>query len=412
MSSVNWKIEKKINLEAYTNDSFDSNLENTNYDYFISDAVSYFPWLYLANYNFAESTKILLVNSNQTALDFQKWFLKKYKPNKNLTWKDIVTKFKEENKDLAVSNDANIEMCNKIWNDNLELLDKKWDSIVKFSYTFINKSINDSSLLDFNYIKDAQKPMICIGSGVETEQVSFIDFLNSMIASNQKLTWEINTPYGKKSFGPNSSILDQQESFYIPIDVPKLDCEKVLQEIQALEENNLFTPLRTPQYGENNPGWSSFAIHGANGESDKILAYKFYGFKSDEETSYRYTDMAKKYTPTLVKYFEENKIHGHENYHRVRIMKLAPKGYISMHDDDPRKNKKPWDEDKGRPSSLNMCINNPDGCEMHFWNQDFQYVGPMEWKPNDAYTLRIHWPHMVRNLSNEPRYHLIVHGRS
>ena len=37
--------------------------------------------------------------------------------------------FKEENKYLAVSNDANIEMCYKIWNDNLELLDKKWDYI-------------------------------------------------------------------------------------------------------------------------------------------------------------------------------------------------------------------------------------------------------------------------------------------
>ena len=77
----------------------------------------------------------------------------------------------------------------------------------------------------------------------------------------------------------------------------------------------------------------------------------------------------------LRKYFEENKIHGHEYYHRVRIMKLAPAGYISIHDDDPKKNKKPWDENKGRPSSLNMCINNPDGCEMHFWNGDFEYVG-------------------------------------
>ena len=414
MSSIDWKIRRKNEkLEAFSNENFTTSLENTEYDCLVSVATSYFPWLHLANYNFSKNTKVIIMDDNEENLAFQKWFLQKYNPDRILKWQDIINKYLEGRKDTTLipwnSGPHTMIHCNDVWDRSKGQLDSKWEDIKNFSFEFVNKDISERK---FKFISDTNKPMIYFGDKFNSKNTSFVDFLNNIVSSNQQATWSGETENNIKCYGPNSSKLKDRQNFYIPVDVPKLDCEKVLQEIQALEENNLFTPLRTLQQGENNPGWSSFAIHGIEGDADKILAYGRYGYDSDEEAPYRYTDMAKKYTPTLVKYFEENKIHGHEYYHRVRIMKLAPAGYISIHDDDPKKNKKPWDEDKGRPSSLNMCINNPDGCEMHFWNGDFEYVGPMKWNPNDAYTLRIHWPHMVRNLSNKPRYHLIVHGRS
>ena len=83
-------------------------------------------------------------------------------------------------------------------------------------------------------------------------------------------------------------------------------------------------------------------------------------------------------------------------------MRLAPSGYISIHDDDPNNYKKVW--------ALNLAINNPKDCEMHFWNDDYQYAGMVPWAPGKAFKIRIHWKHMVMNNSNEVRYHMIIHG--
>ena len=410
MSSINWKIKKVSNeFEAFSSEKFTASLEDTEYDCLISVATSYFPWLHLANYNFSKNTKVIIMDDNQENLSFHKWFLQKYNPKKTIKWQDIISIYQQGIGQQGIGDTTDYELCNNTWDQSKGLLDAKWDIIKNFSFEFVNKDITERK---FGSIRYCKKPMVYFGNKFESKEKSFVEFLNNIFSANQNATWSGNTQSNIKCLGPNSSTIKEVPNFYIPVDVPELDCDKVLQEIKVLEENNLFTPLRTAQYGENNPGWSSFAIHGIEGDASKILAYGRYGYDSDEEAPYEYTDMAKKYTPTLVKYFQNNKIHGHEHYHRIRIMKLASTGYISIHDDDPKKNKKPWDEDKGRPSSLNMCINNPDGCEMHFWNGDFEYIGQMQWNPNDAHTLRIHWPHMVRNLSNEARYHLIVHGRS
>ena len=79
MSSINWKI-KNFNetLDAFSNEKFNANLENTEYDCLVSVATSYFPWLYLANYNFSKNTKVIIMDDNQENLSFHKWFLQKY----------------------------------------------------------------------------------------------------------------------------------------------------------------------------------------------------------------------------------------------------------------------------------------------------------------------------------------------
>ena len=53
-----------------------------------------------------------------------------------------------------------------------------------------------------------------------------------------------------------------------------------------------------------------------------------------------------------------------------------------------------------------------DKCEMHFWNDDFVYAGKVPWEPGLAFLIRIHWKHMVMNLSDTVRYHIIAHGEN
>ena len=218
-------------------------------------------------------------------------------------------------------------------------------------------------------------------------------YFNHLLKENIKVMWQGDAIINGCSMGPDSLPI-VNEPFYKSNPIPKFDTEMFLKEIEKLEELDLFTKHR----GDSHPGWSSFVLHGLG--HGKTQGYEYYGYTNDEEAPYDWTKEALEYCPSIVNYFKELKLKN--RYHRVRIMKLEPGGYISIHDDDPKKYRNQW--------AHNIAINNPDGCEMHFWNETFQYAGIVPWKPNDSYLIRIHWKHMVRNLSNENRYHIIVHG--
>ena len=142
-----------------------------------------------------------------------------------------------------------------------------------------------------------------------------------------------------------------------------------------------------------------FCLHGIT--YDKTEGFEVYGYKSDDEAPYVWTDEALKYCPNLVNYFKNSNLKN--EYHRLRIMKIKPNGHINFHNDDPQKHRSQW--------ALNIAINNPPECEMHFWTNELLYAGMVPWKDRTAYKIRIHWNHMVRNLSNQNRYHIIVHGK-
>ena len=61
--------------------------------------------------------------------------------------------------------------------------------------------------------------------------------------------------------------------------------------------------------------------------------------------------------------------------------------------------------------NLNVAINNPKNCEMHFWNEKYLYLGQVPWQPGHAFKIRTGYNHLVRNLSTENRYHIIIHGK-
>ena len=384
---------------AHNTEEFVSILPDNAYDSFISVNAGPLPWIYLANYNFEDNTEVNFVDIALTAEKFGKWFIKNYEPNKFAEWHNIVDHFLLE-ADTQYRPLGNKILSDKLWNEHKDIIDKKWNKIKKFKFNFITEDmITSKNVLDKT--EKAKFPLLWFSNifrywptwNKNYKEEDLQNFLNRLIKANRKITWVGASHSNKLSTSPNS-IPTRKFEFYQPQLIQPINTNKFLEEILHLEQSNLFTDHR----GSDHPGWSSFVLHGLG--HDKTLNLEYYGYNNDDEVPYDWTNEALKYCPSIVEYLKSAKIK--KRYHRVRIMRLAPGGYISMHDDDPNNYKKVW--------ALNLAINNPKDCEMHFWNDDYQYAGMVPWAPGKAFKIRIHWKHMVMNNSNEVRYHMIVHG--
>ena len=401
------KIGNHTKWYGYNNEDLEKGMPDSNYDLFVGVASGFLPWLYLSHYNFTDNAKVLLVDINDLALDFQRWFLETYNPEKNLSWQDWIKLYSKYNKNVqGVWSPRFIEQSNEVWKQHKPLIDSKWEKIKNYDYTFeCNSMITKEKNLVYEFLKQANQPMVWMSNiftydgTVFSNAELFEDFLSKIFCSNQKVSWTSKSPYGvaKFSYGPNS-LPGAYDDYFEEISVPKFDTTQFLKEIENLEKHNLFVKHR----GDVHPGWSSFVLHGI--DWNKTNDYGDYGYASNEETPYKFVDYAKQHIPSIVEYFQNNQIHNIKNYHRIRIMKLAPGGYISLHNDTPdgQYDTNGW--------NLNMAINNPDNCEMHFWNDRYLYLGQVPWKPGKAFEIRTNYNHLVRNLSNEIRYHIIVHG--
>ncbi len=393
---------------GYNNEEVETKLPNITYDTFVGVASGYLPWEYLTTYNFTDDAKILLVDINNIAIDFQRWFLKNYDPDRNATWQDWIQEFEQTNLTIQKTwSERNKDQCNVKWNQIKIQFDKKWQKIKNYNFEFECKSMIDEKETSnlYEYIKKSKQPMIWLSNIFTFDGVYFYDcksfevFLADIFSANQKIVWTGQSPYEttKWSNGPGSVSLIT-DSYCEEITVPPIDVELFLGEIENLEKHNLFVKHRSDKH----PGWSSFVLHGI--DWNKTNDYGDYGYNSNEETPYKFVDYAKQHIPSIVEYFQNNQINNISNYYRIRIMKLEPRGYICLHNDTPdgKYHTDGW--------NLNMSINNPENCEMHFWNDKYLYLGQVPWKPGKAFQIRTGYNHLVRNLSNQNRYHIIIHG--
>lgn len=392
---------------AYNNESIYDNLQDLDYDCFVGPAPGYLPWQYLSSYKFTKDTKVLFVDLNDHALQFQEWFLYNFDPDLDISWESWIKKFTKqypEKLDNILDDQYCVEKSNKTWKESIyPLLKVKWQEIKNYNFTFKRSTIiNDELVGDF--IRSSNQPLVWtsnifnfILSWSEPDVINgYVDFINNLIINNINAQWCGNTPWGleDRSYIVSEDILPVD--YFLQKHIPEFNSKQFLKEIAILEENNLFTQHR----GGTGRGWESFVIHGLG--YNKTEHFDNYGFKSNEDAPYHFTQEAKKYAPTIVKYFEDNLASFHENcYHRVRIMKLSPDGYIGVHNDN-EENDNIW--------ALNVAINNPQECKMHFWNRQMQYLGIVPWEPVSAFKIRIGMNHMVLNKSNETRYHMIIHG--
>lgn len=251
-------------------------------------------------------------------------------------------------------------------------------------------------------IKNSQSPLVYFSNifsyvptlvDGNTEQ-DFVLFLNILLGSNLNVSWHGDTP----SRVCSTNIYKQSNEEYhwkINIDLPYEDFYK---EIQELEKHNLFVDHRTRDGHKGtyfNHGWHSFCIHGIG--YDMTQGHEHYGY-TDENAPYVWTKEALEHCPKMVQWFKDKKFK--DRYHRVRIMKLSPGGIVGLHNDNPNP----------KSFATNMAVNNPKGCEMHFFDRNYQYLGIVPWTAGDVYKIQIGLNHYVVNRSNEDRYHFIIHG--
>lgn len=178
------------------------------------------------------------------------------------------------------------------------------------------------------------------------------------------------------------------ECAYYPIPFD-FDVKAALAECRALEP--LYCDHRPEDRagGYEHRGWQSLTLHGI--ESRKTRDFVHYGFASLEDAGYHWTDVSTQ-APTLCNFLRTLP---YERFHRVRIMRLAPGGYIMPHRDGA-----------GRAfGPLNIAINNPVGCRFVF-----ERGGVVPFQPGSGMVLDVARTHAVINEGQEARYHVIVHG--
>jgi len=172
----------------------------------------------------------------------------------------------------------------------------------------------------------------------------------------------------------------------------QLPYEEMLAEAVAVKD--MFVKHRDEDHGSyRHKGWRSLCLHGI--DPYKTNHYEQYGYSSNEDTPYKWTEVADK-CPINTNFFRN--IFPFASYYRLRFMLLEPGGYITPH----------TDSDIHKLSPINIALNNPKGCK--FKMKD--HPGYVPFADGKAIVLDVGNTHAVFNDSDEDRYHIIVHGKA
>lgn len=166
----------------------------------------------------------------------------------------------------------------------------------------------------------------------------------------------------------------------------KLDLElpyfDIIKEVAQVE--HLMVPHREA-YGESQ-GWKSFCLHGKS--FDATQGDEYY----NDDRPLDWTKEAIELMPFTVNYFKT--VWPANTYQRLRLMLLEPGGYIALHKDT----------DANILNPINIALTNPDQC-----NFVFEKFGAVPFSVGSAFWLNVGNLHTVFNLSDQPRWHIIVH---
>ena len=182
---------------------------------------------------------------------------------------------------------------------------------------------------------------------------------------------------------------DDIKCAYYPIKF-NFDVELLLKECNAVDDLYFNHRSQDKKSGYGHSGWQSLTLHGI--DKHKTEHYTRYGFNSLEEAGYHWTDACER-VPNLTNFLKALPF---KLFDRVRIMRLAPGGYVMPHTDN--KHQRAF-------SPLNIAINNPVGCHFVFKDR-----GIVPFEAGTGLVLDVGREHIVINQSNEARYHIIVHG--
>ena len=187
-----------------------------------------------------------------------------------------------------------------------------------------------------------------------------------------------------------TQIVNDSKLAWLELDI-EFPYNKMYEEAKAIK--HLFVKHRDQDGagGYRHKGWRSLCIHGI--DSHKTNHYEQYGYTSNKEAPYKWTEIADM-CPITTKFFKE--VFPYKSYYRLRFMLLEPGGFITPHKDT----------DEHKLSPINMALNHPKGCLMKMDGHE----GYVPFKPGAAMLLDVGNTHAYINKSNEDRYHIIVHG--
>lgn len=186
-----------------------------------------------------------------------------------------------------------------------------------------------------------------------------------------------------------NGIRNESKLPWLPLDID-LPYEEMLEEAKAVKESFVGHRDGDARGGYRHKGWKSVCIHGIS--SEKTNHFTGYGYKSNEETPYTWTDIAEK-CPITTNWFKNE--YPQEKYYRVRFMLLEPGGYILPHKDT----------EENILSPVNIALNHPKKC---IFKMEKHGIVPM--KPGTVMLLDVGNIHAYVNASKEDRFHIIVHG--
>lgn len=370
-------------------------------DCFVSVASGLMPWHYLANFDIQDNCKVIFVDVNEHCLNFQKYILENFITVTD-DFDEIVREFKKLHPQLQIfGNPTHID-----FSPLLPKIKERWNDIKKLKYEYYKSDIISLPQEVKDQISASEYPYVWFSNVLRYipnlntiyDESVLQAYLLELLRLNLNVKWKGSSITNYRTSGPNSAISAKLNPFYASIDhvVPS---ELIMKDIETLEQLNLFTKHRNIESVRGIPshrGWSSFVVHGLG--YDKTEGYEQYGYQSDNEAPYDFTAEAIEHCPNTMQWLKDNKFK--TRYHRVRIMKLDPGGMVGIHNDN--KNPDTW--------ATNFAVNNPNGCEMHFWNRDWEYLGIVPWEDSKVFRIRIGYNHCVINKSDQPRYHIIIHG--
>jgi len=185
-------------------------------------------------------------------------------------------------------------------------------------------------------------------------------------------------------------IVNESKLPWLDLDV-EVPHQEMLEEAKALRHRFVKHRDQDGSGGYRHQGWQSLCIHGISAE--KTNHYAQYGYESNEETPYVWTEIADQ-CPVTVDFFKN--IFPFKSYYRVRFMLLESGGFITPHKDT----------DFNKLSPINIALNHPDQCLMKMKD----HKGYVPFKPGSAIMLDVGNIHAYVNKSDKDRYHVIVHG--
>lgn len=168
----------------------------------------------------------------------------------------------------------------------------------------------------------------------------------------------------------------------------RFDIEADVSKIK--EELKTRVDLAIPHRGH--PGWRSITLYGYSSiMTNSYEYYKQQGLVSDSDTT-DWTDVSR-FFPNTVSWLKA--YCPLKEYARIRVMILDPESSSNPHRD--------YELGQALCGPINIAVVNPQGAEFVLENG-----GLVPWQEGDFRSMDLGSVHCIRNLSNEPRIHLII----